>query len=153
MKAPNSNTRSAYLVFEFLNEIGIIEQLSSNRFQRMLPDGLSVAGFSVLNHFVRLQKQVDSPANLARSFQITKGAMTNTLARLETLQLITITADPLDGRAKLVRITPKGAEMREQVIGILEPELQLTLDKIGTEALELALPVLRQLRAFLDDSR
>lgn len=39
MKGRNFNTQTAYLVFEFLNEIGIIQQLSNCRFQRMLPIG------------------------------------------------------------------------------------------------------------------
>ena len=42
------------LYFQLFNEIGIIAQLSGNRFQRVLPQGLTVAQFSLLNHCVRL---------------------------------------------------------------------------------------------------
>ena len=153
MSTSDLHGKSPYLAFEFLNEIGIIEQLSSNRFQRLLPDGLSNAGFTVLNHFVRLQKQVDSPANLARAFQVTKGAITNTLVRLEALELINVLADPDDGRAKRVSLTQKGIDMREQVLALLEPELAIILDTIGPESLALALPVLRQVRSLLDETR
>ena len=69
------------------NEIGIISQLSSNRLERVLPEGMSVAQFSVLNHLVRLGGSW-APSRLARAFQVTKGAMTNTLQRLEAQGLI-----------------------------------------------------------------
>ena len=68
--------------FRFFTEIGIIEQLARNRLERGLPDGLKISQFSVLNHLVRLGGEW-SPARLARAFQVTKGAMTNTLQRLE----------------------------------------------------------------------
>jgi DNA-binding MarR family transcriptional regulator len=153
MSAPSQHTNDAYLAFEFLNEIGIIEQLSSNRFQRLLPEGLSVAGFTVLNHFVRLQKQEDSPANLARAFQVTKGAMTNTLARLEALGLIDVKGDPSDGRAKRVSMTEAGFKMRNNILALLEPELNFILARIGAENLAKALPVLRETRTLLDENR
>jgi hypothetical protein len=41
------------LAFRVFNEIGIIEQLSRNLFERVLPDGLTLPQFTVLNHFVR----------------------------------------------------------------------------------------------------
>ena len=44
------------IAYVFFNEIAIIDQLGRNRFERVLPDGLSMAGFSLLNHFVRLNK-------------------------------------------------------------------------------------------------
>ena len=42
------------LYFQMFNEIGIISQLSSNRLERVLPEGMSIAQFSLLNHLVRL---------------------------------------------------------------------------------------------------
>src|SRR3712207_5255456 len=52
------------LAFRVFNEIGIIEQLSRTMFERVMPDGLTVPQFSVLNHFVRLGGE-RSPAQLA----------------------------------------------------------------------------------------
>ena len=57
------------LVFAFFNEIGIIEQLARNAFERVMPDGLRLPHFSVLNHFVRLGGE-RSPGELARAFQV-----------------------------------------------------------------------------------
>ena len=42
------------LAFVLLNEIGIINQLSSARFEAALPNGLNQPQFSVLNNFARL---------------------------------------------------------------------------------------------------
>jgi DNA-binding MarR family transcriptional regulator len=153
MSRHEEQTVETLIAFSVFNEIGIIEQLSSNRFQRLLPEGVSLAGFTVLNHFVRLGKRDEAPVNLARAFQVTKGAMTNTLARLEALGLVQIIADPNDGRAKRVSLTARGSQVRDQAIAALAPDLQKILDKIGIETLKDTLPALKRLRAFLDESR
>jgi DNA-binding MarR family transcriptional regulator len=140
------------LYFRMFNEIGIINQLSSNRLERVLPDGMSVAQFSVLNHFVRLGGQW-APSRLARAFQVTKGAMTNTLQRLEAQGLVKIVADPADARAKLVEITAVGRKMRETCVRATGPMMgdvsaSLQLDEVGA-----ALPILEKLRKALDATR
>ena len=141
------------LWFEVFNEIGIIEQLSRSAFERVMPGGLSLAGFTVLNHFVRLEKTEAAPSELASAFQITKGAMTNTLKRLEALGYATVTANPSDGRGKIVRVTSKGRKARDKSIAALAPQLSEVARSLpGGDALA-ALPFLRQLRIFLDAQR
>nr|MBC8240058.1 MarR family transcriptional regulator [Alphaproteobacteria bacterium] len=81
------------LAFRFFTEIGIIEQLARNRLERVLPDGLKVSQFIVLNHLVRLGGEWN-PARLAAAFQVTKGAMTNNLQRLEQRRLVQVLANP-----------------------------------------------------------
>ena len=49
----------------------------------------------MLNHFARLGG-VRSPAELAQAFQVSKGAMTNTLQRLEAGRLVKIIPDPAE---------------------------------------------------------
>ena len=63
---------------QVFTEIGIIDQLVTNRLERVLPAGLSYAQFGVLVHFARRGGQ-ESPAQQAKAFQVTKGAMTYTL--------------------------------------------------------------------------
>jgi len=53
------------LVFAVLNEVGIIHQLSSSALLKVLPDGLQIAHFSVLNHMARLGDGW-TPVRLAR---------------------------------------------------------------------------------------
>ncbi len=148
---PNSDFTT--IAYTFFNEIAIIDQLGRNRFERVLPDGLSIAGFSLLNHFVRLNKAQDTPSHLAKAFQVTKGAMTNTIHRLEALGLVTIIADPNDGRGKLVSITEAGKAARYDAIARLAPSLQQLAGLIDPKELEALLPTLMKIRAILDENR
>ena len=140
------------VMFRFFNEVGIIEQLARNRFERLLPDGLKVAQFTVLNHFVRLGGE-RTPAELARAFQVTKGAMTNTLQRLEARRLIRIRPDAHDGRVKRVSITKAGIKMRNQAVAALAPVMADLTEQFPEAAFDRALPFLRSLRAALDAAR
>jgi DNA-binding MarR family transcriptional regulator len=110
------------LAFRVFNEIGILEHLSRMMFERVMPDGLTVAQFGVLNHFVRLGGE-RSPARLAAAFQVTKPTMTSTLQRLERAGLVTVKPDPKDRRAKVVAITEKGLATRQACIAALQPVL------------------------------
>jgi DNA-binding MarR family transcriptional regulator len=139
-------------LFALLNEIGIIDQLAQNRLERLLPDGIKVSQFVVLNHLVRLGDN-RTPVQLARAFQVTKGAITNTLHRLEARRLISVVADAEDGRSKRVCLTDEGRRMREACVAATAPILAL-LDGEATPA-EVAdtLAVLRRIRARLDRAR
>lgn len=143
----------AAIAFQTFNEIGIIAQLSGAAFERVLPEGLSLAGFSVLNHFVRLDREFESPSQLARNFQVTKGAMTNTLQRLEAAGYVKVAPDPADGRGKLVRITRAGRAAREKSVSSLAPLVADLLERFPAEDLRRILPTLTQLRATLDSAR
>lgn len=139
-------------MFDVFNEIGIISQLSSNAFERVMPEGMSMAQFSVLNHFVRLGGP-RNPVDLARAFQVTKGAMTNTISKLAAKGLVDVADDPDDRRAKLVDITEAGRGMRQECLDRLAPELA-KLTALGPEDdWRAALPFLRRLRAWLDANR
>lgn len=138
--------------FKFFNEIGVIAQLSANAFERVMPEGLSMAGFSVLNHLERLPGDW-APARLARAFQVTKGAMTNTLQRLEARGLVAVTADPRDGRGKLVEITPQGRAVRGAALAALAPLLAQVQAALPAAEMEAALPLLARVRAYLDAAR
>ena len=139
--------------FVFFNEIGIIEHLSRTAAERVLHPGLSLAGFGVLNHFVRLGHEQRTPVQLAAAMQVTKGAMTGTLKRLAAEGWVSIAPDPKDGRSKFVRLTAAGREMRETAIGALGPLFQQVLAEIDVAELEAALPTLQKVRQILDAAR
>ncbi|MHA1522863.1 MAG: MarR family winged helix-turn-helix transcriptional regulator [Alphaproteobacteria bacterium] len=140
------------LAFRLFTEIGIIEQLARNRLERGLPDGLKVSQFGVLNHLARLGGQW-APARLANAFQVTKGAMTNTLQRLEKRGLVRVVADPSDGRAKLVNITRDGWKMRARCVESVGPFIAGLASEIPDRELAATLPVLEKVRRFLDTHR
>ena len=142
----------AQQLFQLLNEIGIVNQLSSNAFNRLLPDGLTVAQFSVLNNFVRLGG-TRTPAGLASAFQVTRGTMTNTLGRLSAAGLVRIEADPNDGRGKIVSITARGRRMRERCVRDSSAVLLELFGDLDRAQVEAALPLLRTLRERFDRDR
>ncbi len=140
------------LIFEFFNEIGIIDQLASTHFERVMPSGLRLPHFSVLNNLTRLGGD-KTPAQLARAFQVTKGAMTNTLQRLEHAGYVTVSPDGSDGRRKRVNITPEGRAVRDRAIAALLPEAESLLAEVSEGSLRRLLPTLRRIRQILDAAR
>ena len=63
-------------------ELFMADQLARNRISKALPKGMELSHFSVLNHLAGLSDE-RTPAQLAKAFHVTRGAMTNTLAKLE----------------------------------------------------------------------
>ncbi len=140
------------LAFRVLNEVGIISQLATTMFEQVMPHGMTLAQFSILNHFVRLGGE-RSPLELARAFQVTKGTMTSTLQRLEARGSIAIRPDPSDGRGKIVSITPAGRKARQAALAAVGPHMARLEHSISHEALETLLPALTELRQVLDQAR
>jgi len=138
--------------FAFFNEIGIISQLSINQMQRSMPHGLTQSQFAVLNWFIRVEDEA-TPGRLASAFQVTKGAMTNTLAKLEEKGFIVVTPDPRSGRRKLVRISPAGRRAREAALAAASPQLETFLTAFPLTKLNRVLPLLREVRQYLDTAR
>jgi DNA-binding MarR family transcriptional regulator len=139
-------------LFQFFTEIGIIEQLINTKLEALLPEGLKISQFVVLNHLVRMQGKW-SPARLASAFQVTRAAMTNTLSRLESRGLIKIETDPGDGRGKLVSLSPAGQKMLKKCTDNIEPYLGDIEKEIGEQNILLALPFLEEMRNYLDQHR
>lgn len=139
--------------FQVMSEIAIIGHLADTALAKLLPPEFSVAGFGVLNHFVRLNVEGESPARLARAFQVTKGAMTYTLQQLEELGYITLEADPADARAKIVRITKRGRKARDAGVALVNPGMKAMIGHLGAEEFARALPFLTKLRQVLDAAR
>jgi DNA-binding MarR family transcriptional regulator len=139
-------------LFRLFNEIAIISQLSSSMLERMLPEGMTIAQFIVLNHFVRLGGE-RSPAALAEAFQVTRATMTSTLHKLEAKGFVSIRPDEYDGRAKKVALTPAGAAMRTRCVARMDPALGRLGGLIDGATVEHLLPALADLRRVLDKDR
>lgn len=142
----------AHPLFHVFNEIGIIAQLSQRLFETVMPDGMTLAQFTVLNHFVRLGGE-KSPAALADAFQVTRATMTSTLQRLEAKGLIAVRPDPEDGRAKIVALTEAGRAMRALCVARLDPAFSRLESKHGLADIDALMPHLVRLRHLLDEDR
>lgn len=148
-----SQEEALELAFEVMTETAIIGRLADTALAQTLPGELSVAGFGVLNHFVRLNLTGESPSSLARAFQVTKGAMTYTLQQLEAQDYVRIDADPADARGKVVRITAKGRKVRHAAVSSVRPGMLKLLEALGAEEFRRVRPFLANLRRILDAAR
>ncbi len=149
---PTKPAEPGALYFQLFNEIGIIAQLSANRFERVLPHGMTLAQFSLLNHCVRLGDGW-TPARLAAAFQVTRGTMTSTLQKLEAKGFIRVDPDADDARSKRVFLTPAGKHARDASLKALAPELAQLPEGFPPELAAEILPALERLRIWLDTHR
>lgn len=143
-----AETKPDPLIIALFSEIAMNEQMARVLLSRALPKGMELSHFTLLNHFSRLGGQ-KSPAQQARIFHVTKGAMTNTLGKLETAGYLLIRSDPADGRRKIVTITETGRAALMTATEAVEPVFRRTLAAIGSDKVRAALPFLRDLRAAL----
>lgn len=132
-------------------ELFMADQLARTRLSKVLPKGMELSHFSVLNHLARLGEE-RSPAQLAQSFHVTRGAMSNTLNKLEWAGHVHIRPDWDDARRKMVSISPSGRRARDAAIAALSPMIAELVDDIGAERVRAALPVLRALRQKLGEA-
>jgi len=125
------------------------DQLARNRISRVLPRGMQLSHFSVLNHLARVNDE-RTPAQLARSFHVTRGAMTNTLTKLEWAGHVHIRPDWEDARQKFVAISPSGRAARDSAVASVVPLIAEVVQTIGADKVRALLSVLRELRISLE---
>ena len=141
--------RSEDIAVALFSELLIADQLARSRITKVLPRGMELSQFSVLNHLARLNEE-RSPAQLARAFHVTRGAMTNTLTRLEWAGHVHIRPDWDDARRKFVAISPSGRAARDAAVQSITPLIADVVQALGAEKLRIVLPILRELRTRLE---
>ncbi len=140
------------MLFRVFNEIGILEQLSRAFLEARLPDGLIAPHFGVVNSLIRVGDG-RTPLELARAFQVPKTTMTHTLAGLVKHGYVEMRPNPDDGRSKRVWLTEAGRAFRDDAIANLGPLFGEVGEVIEPEKLEAIIPVLEELRVYLDERR
>ncbi len=148
MPGPMSDSSNSLAVALF-SEILTADQLVRNRLSKVLPKGMEISHFSVLNHLARSGSE-RSPAQLAKSFHVTRGAMTNTLSKLEWAGYVHIRPDWNDARRKMVAISPAGARARDAALDAISPMIAELIAEMGDEKVRAAIPILRELRLKLE---
>lgn len=137
--------KSEPLAVALFSEIIMADQLIRARLGKALPKGMELSHFSVLNHLAQTNEE-RSPAQLAATFHVTRGAMTNTLGRLEWAGHVHIRPDWDDARRKMVSISPSGRKARDAALAAITPIIAEAVTSIGTDKVRAVLPVLRDLR-------
>lgn len=141
--------RTDDLAAALFSELFMADQLARNRVSKVLPRGMELSHFGVLNHLARSGEE-RTPAQLARAFHVTRGAMTNTLGKLEWAGHIHIRPDWDDARRKFVSISPSGRRARDAALSAITPVLAEAVRTLGPDRVRLVLPVLRELRTQLE---
>lgn len=138
------------LAIALFSEMFMTDQLARARLARVLPNSMELSHFSVLHHLARSGAE-KSPAELARVFHITRGAVTNTIGKLEWAGYVHVRPDWDDARRKFVSISPSGLKARDEALDAIAPILAEAIASIDVEAVRQALPVMRELRTRLED--
>jgi DNA-binding MarR family transcriptional regulator len=136
---------------QVFNEIGFIEHLVRQAVSPLLPAGMSYAQFELLTFFSR-EGDGQTPAELAHAMQVTKGAITNTLQRMEAKGFVTVLADVSDRRKKRIRLTRAGMDAYMAVMKSAKPMVEALREGFTEGEFEAALPFLRALRSWLDET-
>jgi len=143
------NTNDDPLAIALFSELFMADQLARSLLTKALPKGMELSHFSVLNNLARSNEE-RSPAQLARLFHVTRGAMTNTLNRLEIAGHVHIRPDWDDARRKFVAISPSGRAARDAALQTIAPILSRTVQEVGADRVRAALPVIREMRIELE---
>jgi DNA-binding MarR family transcriptional regulator len=151
LRATDTDQSTDRLAASLFAEVLIAEQLSRNLISKALPGGMQISHFSVLNLLAHVNEE-RTPAQLARAFHVTRGAMTNTLSRLEWAGHVHIRPDWDDARRKFVSLSPAGRTARDNALAAFMPLIAGVVRKIGAERVRSALPVLREMRVQLEGS-
>ena len=137
------------LAVPLFGEILALEQLVRNRLAKVLPKGMELSHFSVLNQLSHTKIE-RTPAQIARSFRVTRGAITNTLNKLELSGYIHVRPDWEDARRKMVSISPAGMVARNNALTAVTPIIEDLARDMGEERLKAIVPILRELRQKLE---
>jgi DNA-binding MarR family transcriptional regulator len=150
MTTEKTSEKTDDIAVALFGELFMADQLARNRISKVLPKGMELSHFSVLNHLARISDE-RTPAQLAKAFHVTRGAMTNTLARLEWAGHIHIRPDWEDARQKFVAISPSGRAARDAAVATVVPLIGDVVQALGPDRVRALLSVLRELRVRLED--
>jgi len=139
-------------IFDVFTEIGIINQLVRSAIESALPGKLRNSHFGVMTHFSRRPQEI-SPGHLAKAFQVTNAAMTNTLGKMLNWGYVDIRKDPKDSRAKLVKMTEAGRQAHLEAAVAIYPVMRQMLDRVDLPVLLALEPGLKHIRETLDAAR
>ena len=137
------------LAVSLFGEILALDQLVRNRLAKVLPKGMELSHFSVLNQLSHTKSE-RTPAQIAKSFRVTRGAITNTLNKLELSGYIHVRPDWDDARRKMVSISPAGIVARNNALTAVTPIINELVSEMGEERLKAIVPILRELRQKLE---
>lgn len=137
------------LAIALFSEMFMADQLARARLAKALPKGMELSHFSVLNHLARMNDE-KTPAQLAKAFHVTRGAMTNTISKLEWAGYVHVRPDWDDARRKQIAISETGRKARAEALESIAPILADVVESVGADKVRAILPILREVRERFD---
>ncbi|MEO0357657.1 MAG: MarR family transcriptional regulator [Pseudomonadota bacterium] len=125
-----------------------LEHILRTNIARALPRGMELSHFVILNHLAHIGGE-RTPAQLAHAFNLSRGAITNTLTKLEGSGYVHVRPDWDDARRKQVVISPAGRQARDAAFAAIAPLLTDAVAETGEPSLRTATVHLRSLRQTL----
>jgi len=129
--------------------VGAMMRLAWQRVWRDIFSGVAAAGYDDVNPahvalfgYPGLDRQ--RPSELAERLQITRQSVNDLLGHLETHGYLTRETDPSDGRARVVRLTPKGRRLETTINAQAQAAEQRIAEMLGS-------PTFLQLHQALED--
>jgi DNA-binding MarR family transcriptional regulator len=133
---------------QVFDEIGLIEVGVRTVITRCLPVGVTYPQFEVMNILMR-RGDGQTPASLAAVLQMTPGAITNTLQRMEATGLAAVEPDAHDKRKKRVNLTPEGRATYYRAMAAIKPRMASLREGFTSKEFREVLPFLRALRCWM----
>ena len=136
---------------QVFDEIALIEVGVRNVITGCLPVGVNYPQFEVMNLLAR-RGEGQTPAQIATALQMTPGAITNTLQRMEATGLAHVGPDPHDRRKKRVTLTAPGRQAYQRAMATMKPRMESLREGFTQKEFREVLPFLRALRLWMHET-
>lgn len=134
--------------------VGAMMRLAWQWVWKQIFSGVVAAGYDDVNpahvalfRYPGLDRQ--RPSELADQLQITKQSVNDLLGHLEHHGYLTREPDPNDGRARIIRLTPKGRQLQKTIHSQAQAAEQRIADTLGARRLTQLQRALEDLTALV----
>jgi len=133
-------------------EVLILAHLIENELKQLLPDGMTVEQYSIINHLLRVGRN-ETVSQLAHAHQVTQPTMSSNVRRLEDNGMVELVGDPADRRIRYVALTDKARDVRSDVTSRVAPAFSEILSVLKFEEWVQLEKLLYRVRVDLDSKR
>jgi len=133
---------------------GVVAQLVRTRSNRILREAeLPYPLFVLLRHFCHDPTREWTVTGLASAFETPQPGMTKKVAQLLARGLLASRRDADDARSQLLRVTPEGQRLRDELQSRLEPDQRIYFRGWKRSEISELHRHLRRLKTHLDEAR
>ena len=136
-------------------ELGVLLFVASRALEQRAFDAVVAAGSTDITPAqariaARIGPHGSRVSDLAEQARVTKQSAASLVAQLEEAGYVERVPDPTDGRARLVRLTPRLRQVAEAADAEVERVLAEWADQVGEDRLQQLHEILRDLRGVTD---